>query len=63
MPSLATFSRFFQKIAETDSLQILFSAFVVTATQDGIILGEVVAIDASAINFTNAKRFRIPRCG
>ena len=49
VPSLATFSRFFQKIAETDSLQALFSALVDTATQDGIISGEVVAIDASAI--------------
>ena len=49
VPSLATFSRFFQKIAETDSLHALFSALVDTATQDGIISGEVVAIDASAI--------------
>lgn len=49
VPSLATFSRFYQKITETDSLQKLFSALVDTAMVDGLMSGEVVAIDASAI--------------
>ena len=50
VPSSATFSRFFQKITDTEGLQELFSSLVDTACADDLIAGEVVAIDASAID-------------
>ena len=50
VPSSATYSRFLQKIADTEGLEKLFSALVDTACTDQLIAGEVVAIDASAID-------------
>ncbi len=49
VPSLATFSRFYKKIADTEGLQAQFSALVDISTEDGLISGDAVAIDASAI--------------
>ena len=49
-PSVATFSRFYQRLSQTGALGKLFESLVSQATQQTIVQADVVAIDASQIN-------------
>ena len=49
-PSVATFSRFYQRLSKTGALGKLFESLVSQAIDQNIIQADVVAIDASQIN-------------
>ena len=49
-PSVATFSRFYQRLSQTGALGKLFESLVAQAMEKEIIQADVVAIDASQIN-------------
>lgn len=57
-PSVSTFSRTFQKITETKVIDELFAALVNECRERGIINGEVIAIDSTAINAYEQKQSR-----
>ena len=49
-PSVATFSRFYQRLSQIGALEKLFESLVTEAMEQHIIQADVVAIDASQIN-------------
>ena len=49
-PSVATFSRFYQRLSQTGALGKLFESLVSQAMEQNIVEADVVAIDASQIN-------------
>jgi IS5 family transposase len=57
-PSVATFSRAFKKIAETKAMDELFTVLTNECRERGIINGEVIAIDSTAINAYEQKQSR-----
>lgn len=57
-PSIATFSRAFQKITEHNLAEELFLALIKECQDKGIISGEVIAIDSTAIEAYEKKQSR-----
>ncbi|MEA4834374.1 MAG: transposase [Anaeromusa sp.] len=49
-PSVATFSRFYQRLSQIGALEKLFESLVTEAMEQCIVQADVVAIDASQIN-------------
>ena len=49
-PSVATFSRFYQRLSQIGALEKLFESLVTEAMEQHIVQADVVAIDASQIN-------------
>ena len=49
-PSVATFSRFYQRLSQTGALGKLFESLVSQALEQNIAIADVVSIDASQIN-------------
>ncbi len=58
VPSIATFSRVFQKITTLNLAEELFLALVKECREKGVISGEVIAIDSTAINAYEQKQAR-----
>lgn len=56
VPSIATFSRVFQKITTLNLAEEIFIALVKDCRKKGIISGEVIAIDSTAINAYEQKQ-------
>lgn len=56
VPSIATFSRIFSKITEAELVEKLFNALVEECRQKGILEGNVVAIDSTAVDAYEKKQ-------
>jgi IS5 family transposase len=63
VPSVATFSRAFQKISKCNIAEELFMALIKKCRDKGIINGEVIAVDSTAIEAYEQKQSRVKSKG